>query len=242
MDVIGKVESQYYSWPVKHAAADIPDGALLMPGVTAGTDLGVLIVAATAGADAVGRLHGLLDASEVTDTLVNGTVWNTRTVTPVFPGVLVRSEYDQADTAAVASNSGTTLTITSLEDDIDTSWIYAVGGTGAGELSFLTASAAGSATQKTAMGWASDTTVIKILRLFHQLAKLVTAADKIGTDAGAGSWTIVVLQNWIKNNTRAWEILDPTKHDNLSGLNATGLATKFYCDLVVRNAGAFTVD
>lgn len=242
MDVIGQAGSQNYYWPVYDGGTDIPDGALLMPGVTAATDLGTLIVAATAGADAVGRLIGLRDASETTDTLVNGTAWNVDEVSPCFAGVIVRAEYDQSDTAAVASNSSTTLTITSLEDDIDTSWIYAVGGTGAGELSFLAASASGSATQKTAMGWDSTTTVIKILRLFHQVAKLVTAADKIGTDAAAGSWTIAVLQNWIKNNSLGWAYLDPTIHDNKSGLNATGLATKFYADLVVRNNVAHTTE
>ncbi len=242
MKVLSKIESQYYSWPVLDGGTDIVDGALLMPGVTAETDLGLLILATSAAADAIGFQCGLRDASETTDSAANGTAWNLETVVPCFSGVIVRAEYDQADTAAVASNSGTTLTITSLEDNIDTSWIYAVGGTGAGELSFLATSASGSAVQKTAMGWSSDTTVIKIPRLFHPLVKLNSTSDKIGTDAAAGSWTVVVIQNWIKNVSRAWEILDPTKHDNLSGLNATGLATKFYADLLVRNSAAYTID
>jgi hypothetical protein len=241
MRVLSAIESQYFSWPVKHGGTAMVDGALLMPGVTADTDLGVLIVAATAGADAIGALQGPL-ATTAGNTLVTGTVWNLRTVSPAFSGAVIRSEYDLTDTAAVASNSGTTLTITSLEDNIDTSWAYAVTGTGAGELSFLASSASGSATQKTAMGWSSDTTVIKILRLFHQLAKLNAAADKIGTDAAAGSWTMLVLQNWIQNTVRGLEILDPTVHDNLDGLNATGRATKFFCDLMVRNAGGYTID
>ena len=242
MQVIGKADTLYYSWPVLDGGTDIPDGALLMPGVTAETNVGVLIVATGAAADAVGVLQGLRDASETTDTNVAGTAWNTDLVSPIISGVVVRAEYDQADDMDVASTSTVTTTITSLEDNIDTGYLYAVSGTGAGLLAFIITSASGSCTHVTATAWDSTTDVIKILPLFHQLAKLRTEADRIGTDAAAGSWTIAVLQNWIKNNTRSWEALNPLTHDNLSGLSATGLATKFYCDLVVRNSIAYTTE
>lgn len=241
MEIIRDLNTLQYTWPIKNSAAAMVDGALLMPGVTADTDLGVLIVASGAGADTVGTLMGAI-AATATNTLVAGTAWLTRNVVPAFNGVLIRAENDQTDTMAVVSNSSTTLTITSLEDNIDTSWIYAVGGTGVGKLSYLASSASGSATQKTAMAFDSTTTVIKILRLFHQLTKVTTAADKFGTDAAAGSFTCVVLQNWIKNTNRVFEVLDPTVHDNLSGLSATGLATKFYTDVCIRNTAAYTID
>lgn len=239
MRVLRDLETQQYSWPVKHGATTIVDGALLMAGATADTDLGVLILATSAGADCMGILQGQL-ASTVSDTLVTGTVWNTRLVHPVTPMRVIQADYDTADTAAVASNASTTLTITSLEDNIDTSWAYAVAGTGIGELSFLASSASGSATQKTAMGWDNTTTVIKILRLFHQLAKLNTTADKIGTDAAAGSYTCLVLQNVIHYGMTEVP-LDPTKHDNLSGLNAYG-DLKFRAQIGVRNAGPYTTE
>lgn len=242
MKVLSKVEDLYYSWPVRDGGTAIVDGALIMPGVTADTDLGLAILATGAAADAIGTIQGARAAVAALDSNVTGTVWHLEKIAPAFDGRLMRVEYDQTDTMAVASNTTTNLVITSLEDNIDTSWTYAVTGTGIGKLSFLTSSASGSATQKTAMGFDATTTVIKILRLFHQLAKLNTASDKIGTDAAAGSWTMTVIQNWIKNSTRAWQHLDPTVHDNLSGLNTTGLATKFFADVLVRNTLAWTID
>lgn len=230
-----------YTWPVKNSAALIKDGAALMPGVTAETDLGVLIPTTGAGADTIGFLVGKMAATE-TNTLVAGTAWKTWPVTPCGPMTVVECDYDLTDTMAVASTSTTTVTITSLEDNIDTSWLYAVSGTGAGLLAFLATSASGSAVSKTATGWDSTTTCVKILRLFHQLAKINSTSDAIGTDAAAGSWTIVVLQNWISNIQRPAEILDPTVHDNLSGLSATGVGTRFYADIAVRNSAAFTID
>lgn len=241
MRVKRRGDTQEYYWPVKNGAALIADGALLMPGVTADTDLGVLIPATTACSDAVGTLIGKMAATE-TNTLVAGTAWKTWPVCPIGPMVVLEVDYDLTDTMAVASNSSTTLTITSLEDNIDTSWVYAVSGTGAGELSYLASSASGSATQKTAMGWSSDTTCIKILRLFHQLAKINSTSDKIGTDAAAGSWTCVILQNYLSCLGRPSEVLDPTKHDNLDGLSATGMGTRFYADVAVRNSAAYTID
>lgn len=235
------IDTLSYFWPIKNGAAAVNEGAILMAGVTADTDLGVLIPLTVAGADAVGILdHAILSTDA--NTTVTGTAWLTRSVTPVVPMLLVECDYDLTDTMAVASTSTTTVTITSLEDNIDTSWLYATGGVGAGLLAFLASSASGSATSKTATAWTSTTTVIKILRLFHQLAKISATSDKIGSDAAAGSWTILVLQNWLTNNLFGAVPLDPTKHDNVSGLNVTGLGTRFYADLGVRNAGSYTID
>lgn len=240
MQVMRDLETQQYFWPVKHGGTTIVDGALLMAGVTAETDLGVLILATSAGADCIGLLQGQL-ASTVSDTLVAGTVWNQRLIHPVTPMRVVKCQYDTSDTAAVASTSTTTVTITSLEDNIDTSYLYGVSGTGIGTLAFVATSASGSCVTKTATGWDSTTTVIKILRLFHQLAKLNTTSDKIGTDAAAGSYTCLVLQNTITYGGQGLEPLDPTKHDNLTGLNSYG-DLKFFAQIGVRNAGPYTID
>lgn len=229
-----------YFWPVKHGGTTINDGALLMPGVTAETDLGVLILATSAGADAIGLLSGQL-ASTVTDTLAAGTVWQVKNVQPAAPMHVIESEYDLTDTMAVASTSSTTVTITSLEDNIDTSYLYAVSGTGAGSLYFVATSASGSCVTKSATGWDSTTACVKILRLFHQLAKLNSTSDKIGTDAAAGSYTCVVLQNWLRSNGSR-NYLDPTKHSGLTGLSTAYLGTKFFADICVRNGTPYTID
>jgi hypothetical protein len=231
-----------YKWPVKRASTQISYGGLLMPGITAETDLGVLIQAATTGLGIAGRLKGLNFggtmfknySTAVTDTLVDGTVWQLADVELWTPAFVDTIEYDQGDTMAVASTSTTTVTVTSLEDNIDTSWLYGVGGLNAGTLTFVQTSASGSCVTKTSTGWDSTTTLIKILRLFHRLGKIgVTAGkpDYLGTDAAAGSWTIRVMNNKMKSNG-TWSYLDPTKHDGLTGLNATGLATKFYAEIV----------
>jgi hypothetical protein len=243
MRILRDLEPQQYFWPVKHSATKIVDGALLMPGVTAATDLGVLIVASGAGADAIGVLQGDLPVS-VTDTLVAGTVWNTRLVHPVIPMRVLRIPYALSSTAVLTSNTATAVVCTTeanLEDNIDTSYLYAYDGTGEGELSFLVASASGGATQKTAMGWSSDTYVVKILRLFHQLATLNSTSDKLGTVAAAGSWKCLILQNTINYAGSGDVPLDPTKHDNLSGLNAYA-DLEFAAQVGVRNAGPYTVD
>lgn len=219
-----------------YTAADIAQGALIMPGVTADTDLGLCIVGSGAVADAIGALRAPYDFSEEASSLVAGTAWKYREVELFDQYRLIEVEYDKSDTAAVASTSGTTVTITSLEDNIDTSWLYAVSGTGIGKLAFLTASASGSATSKTATAWDSTTTVIKILRVGHQLAKLNTAGTMIGTDAAAGSWTVAVLENYMDFNGERF-LLDPTKHDN--GVYS---GARFFAKLLVRNTIGHTTE
>lgn len=223
--------------PVSAASTAIVQGALIMPGVTADTDLGLFVLGASAAADALGVIRGPFAVADNASVL--GTKWTLADVELFDQYTPVMVEYDQSDTMAVASNSGTTLTITSLEDNIDTSWFYAVSGTNSGKLSFLVSSASGSATQKTAMGYASDTTGIKILRLGHQVAKLNTAGTKIGTDAAAGTWTVCILENYIDapQNGIQMALLDPTKHDDL-----TLTSPRFYAKLLVRNTAGHTID
>ncbi len=223
--------------PIYGGAADIVKGAGIMLGATAETDLGTAIKAASAGADFLGCLVGLHDYSVVGDTVVAGTNWVLADVELADQYSPILVEYDLADTMAVASTSGTTVTITSLEDNIDTSWLYAVSGTGAGKLAYLATSASGSAVSKTATGWDSTTTVIKILRFGHPLAKLNSAGTKIGTDAAAGSWTICILETWFEAQGYPLQLLDPTKHDNL-----TLTSPRFYAKLLVRNTAGHTID
>lgn len=220
--------------PIYGGAADIADGALIMPGATADTDLGTWIVGASTAPDAIGTLRGLHDYSVSGDSLVAGTNWVFRDVELCDRYQPLEVEYDLTDTMAVASSSGTTVTITSLEDNIDTSWLYSpVSKT----LFFLVASASGSATTKTASGWTSADTAVKILRSGHQLAKLNTGATKIGTDAAAGSWTVCVLENWFEDVNRGPERLDPTKHNGI-----TLLSPRFWSVLLVRNTAGHTTE
>jgi hypothetical protein len=210
-----------------------------MPGTTADTNLGLFIVAtnSAAGADALGVLRGIHDYSVVGDSAIGGTayVWGDVELCDAYK--MAWAEYDQSDTLAVASCSSTALGITSAESNTDGSWFYAVSGTGVGKLAYTTAQSTNAVTTKTAMGFSTDTTLIKILRLGHQVVKLNTGATKIGTDAGAGSWTVVVLENWFKAQGYNLQQLDPTKHDNV-----TLTKPRFWSKLLVRNTAGHTTE
>ncbi|MFA5407860.1 MAG: hypothetical protein WC343_03715 [Bacilli bacterium] len=245
MNRICKLSELYETvqWPIK-TAADIVNGALLMPGVTAETDLGTLILASSACADSVGTMAGLFDYSVKGTSAVSGATWVTAPVKPIFDCPVIEVAYDTSDTMALASDeSSKTITITSLEDNIDTSYLYCVSGTGIGQLRFIDTSASGSCTIATAGDpeWDSADTCIKILRLFHPLAKLNSAGTKLGTDAAAGSWTVAIIQNYIERQGLR-QVLDPTKHDGLSGLNASNINVKFIAHVGVRNNLVQTID
>jgi hypothetical protein len=218
------------------ATTSIAQGAIVMPGVTADTDLGTVILGTTAIADAVGFLRAPYTYSATNTSNPGGTQYVFVEVELCDQYQPVMVEYDQTDTLAVASTSGTTVTITSLTADIDGSWLYAVSGTGAGELAWCVSTASGSAVTKTATGWDSTTTCIKIMKIGHQLVKINSAGTKIGTDAGDGSWTVAILENWVEYNGKM-EQLDPTKHDNVTFTNP-----RFYSKLFVRNTIGHTTE
>lgn len=219
------------------ATADINLGAAMMPGVTADQDLGFIIKLTGAGADAVGTLRNKYAYSATNTSNIGGSQYVFVEVELFDQYQPVEIEYDQTDTLAVASTSGTTITITSLTADIDGSWLYAVSGTGAGKLAYLVSTASGSAVSKTATGWDSTTVCIKILKIGHQLVKINTAADKIGTDAADGSWTVVVLENWVDAPGHEKRQLDPTRHDNVTFTNP-----RFYSKILVRNTIGHTTE
>lgn len=202
------------------AGADIVKGAAVMRGATPGTNGGQLIVATGACADIVGVLEELHDFSVSGDSAIAGTAWVKRKVT-INPFAVYLAAYDADDDADVASVSGTGVTITSLEDDIDAGWLLGDDGF----LTFLTASASGSCTAKDnvetapAAAWSATTDVIKVLPVMHQLGKITTAGNELGTDAAAGSALIVVLENYIQADGIPLEILDPTKHSGITYTN-----------------------
>lgn len=219
------------------ATASIRRGAVLIAGATADTDLGTYILGTAASPDALGVLTGAYTYSATNTSNPGGTQYVFVEVELFDQYTPVLVEYDQTDTLAVASTSTTTVTITSLTADIDGSWLYAVGGTGIGKLAWFVSTAAGSGVTKTATAFDSTTTCIKILNLGSQLAKLNVTMDMIGTDAAAGSWTVHIFENWFEAAGYPLQLLDPTKHDNLTLSGA-----RFYSKLFVRNTAGHTID
>jgi hypothetical protein len=222
-----------------------------MKGVTAETDLGTVIVADAAGGCAAGGAYslGILaekhEFSKSGSALVAGAAHSAVIAgatgaawfspmggnPDIFPSRLIEvmkntcmCRIDYAKTGvAVTNSSGTTVTVGSLEDNIDTSFLYASAGEALGELRFVDTSAAGSCTTSnafttmTAAGY-----VVKILPLLHNLFVCTvgntTTPTQLDTTAAVGTARIVQLERHIVRNGSD-EIMDPYTHGNLSGLD-----------------------
>ena len=252
MRIINYDANYRYKVPVFGSAADIAAGALMKAGATAGTDFGAAIKcagdAATANVDIVGILKDNLDYSVDGETLGDGTDFAVKEVEPVVPWRVIRLPYSTATADLISATqavSTTTITLTSLEDNIDASFLYVVSGLGAGQTNFLTASAAGSATLKAAFTTALDTTsrLIKILRRFHPLCVLSSAdSNKLGSIAAAGGTGCFVLDTFIKRGSGGrLEQMDPTIHDDLTGLNSLD-TVQFWADVCFRDTLPYTID
>ena len=228
----------------KGAAAVID--SLVKRGATPGTDQGFLIPfegTTNANPDAFGILKEAHATADDTDQ--GGTIFTKRKIELINLFRCIRMEYSlvAADRITVTQAvTTTTITLTSLENDIDGAWFYVVAGTGAGQLMFLTASAAGSATLKAAFGTSLDTTsrLIKILPRFHQLACLSSDGTKLSSTAAAGGTAVMVLDQYIIDNS-AERQLNPVNDSGLTGLDGRA-ALRFEADVLIRNAIPYSID
>lgn len=228
MEIIRNTPTRLRQWPVDGNGSDIQAGAVLMPGVTDENNRSVLILATSAGADAVGLLAELHDTSVSGDSDPDaGTVYAKRGVQEFEPGCEVAAELadDSSNDVDVASYSSGTVTISSLEDDIDGSWLYVRDGAGVGQLLYIKESASGSCVIKNTTGVTALDSTSKVLilrRLFHQLVELDSTGTKITSTAAAGNLPWRVLGHQFKyQGQESWIDLDPTKHHakQLSGLS-----------------------
>lgn len=246
MQVIQSLKSRVVRLPVQ-SATDLVSGSLLIKGVTGGTNLGTAIVSAAASADSyVGILaephiysvngSALVAGAQHSAVIAGatGAAWFAPMGgdSKIFPSRLVElvegltlCRIDYATTGVqVTNSSGTTVTVGSLEDNIDTAFLYASAGEALGQLRFVDTSAAGSCTTSNAFTtMTSAGYVVKILPLLHGLAVLTvantTTPTKIDTTAAAGAARLIQLERHIVRNGND-EMLDPYTHGNLSGLNS----------------------
>lgn len=221
--------------PVRHAGTTIVKGAVLMKGVTTGTDRGAAILATGAGTNTVGVAEQKIPSS-LTDYNADGTVHPKYKVS-VNPMGVYLAEYSQ-DTAddvdPTSDSSGTTVNCTSIED-IGGGWVYATAGTAIGQLQYVVGAGAGTLTTKTAFAPVLDAATghfIKILPKFHVLGLLNATSDKLASQAAAGSFELEVLENYISANNIPFQPLDPTKHSGLTGLNSQNV--RFYAEVMFR--------
>src|SRR3990167_5660277 len=245
MEIVRYGQEMTTNLPVSGLGTALVQGALLKRGATPATQNGFLIAATASAAhpDTIGILkeaHGVAD-----DTDVPGTIFKTHPIELVTPFRIVRVAYSvlAADIITVTGAvSSTTITLTDLEDDIDAAFLYVVSGTGAGQINYLKASAAGSATLKAAFGTNLDTSsrLIKILPRFHQLASLSADGTMLSSQAAAGGFNIIVLNTYLVRNNNE-ESLSPVDHDELVGLN--GLASlRFEADVIIRDTIGYSID
>jgi hypothetical protein len=232
--------------PIYGGGADVKLGAFVRRGATPATNNGALIKHSgnAAGPDLLGRLQAGLDYSEEGETLIDGTKFVVKPVKLCGNFRAFRVEYDlTSQITATEAVSTTTATITSLEDDIDAGFLYVADGLGAGQLRYLTASAAGAATLKAAPTVALDTTskLIKILPRFHQKASLNSDGTKLASQAAVGQWNVIVLDTFISKKGGQDDQLSPVDHGSLKGLNLIpGL--KFSALIAVRDSIPASID
>lgn len=209
----------------------------VIAGTTQATDQGLAILSIGQFVDTLGWLRGA--TATANDSTQTGTIWTFVEIELAQEVLLNEAEYDQTvgNAVSVASTSGTTVTITSLENNIDCSWLYAVAGTGIGKLAFVTASASGSCTTKTATGWDSTTKVIKIHRFGHKLMDVqtgITVGGKIKSAAAAPTGTVFVFETYFEDASHGQSLLNPTIHDNLTLTNA-----KFFAKFAIKGGAGF---
>lgn len=236
-----------FNLPIYGAGADILAGAVMKRGPTPATNNGALVrgdANTTGSIDAVGILMEMLDYSVTGETLIAGTSFVVKPVELFSPARIVRASYDLVTAVITASQavSTTTITLTSLEDNIDAAFLYVAQGLGAGQTNFLTASASGSATLKAAFGTSLDTTskLVKILPRFHPLAGLSADGTQLGSYAAVGVHTVSIIDSYIVRNGRE-EQLSPVLHAALTGLDNLR-SLRFEADLMFRDTISASID
>lgn len=244
MEVRNYSADNYINLPVSGGGSAIVKGTLLKRGATPATMNGHLRLAT--GNNANPYAIGVLQEAHATadDTDVAGTIFKTHPIDIVCPFRIVRIEYSLASADLITCTQAvttTTMTVTSLEDDIDAGFIYVVSGTGAGQTNYLTASASGSCTLKAAFGTSLDTTskFVKILPRFHQFGSLTTDGVKLASQAIVGAARVLVLDTLLVRDGNELP-MDPTKHSALTGLNSVA-SLKFFADVAIVDSGPYTL-
>lgn len=245
-------------FPVSGAGANIPVGTPMMVGPSAGTNVGVLIpITAASNANVIGILNGAhnfaasgdattqtlvqwfpLDGFAGASYLLGNIISPTAIAFPSHPidlidtAVVVKVSYNQASTMAVASQSGTTITITSEVTGKDSGFDYINAGTGIGQLLFITQSNSGSDTIATAPTTGLDSTskITQILPIGYRLpvwkVNSATQCTLLDSTAAVGTGRALFLANFISLNGDSFR-LDPYIWNGKTGLNNVA-ALDFY--------------
>ena len=212
--------------------------ALVMRGVTSGTNKGGAIVATGAFTDVIGVTQESIPAvvsaayaeNETPSVQSTGVVLLHKVI--VNPLAVYRCEYSQTTTdtfTGTMTSSGTSITCASLED-LTGGFIYDIT---TGQLHYI--SAGSGLTTLTAFSPAivAGDYILKIQPNFAKLVDLNTVSTMIGgtgqAQAAAGSGVVTILDTYIQANGIPLQKLRPDLHDNLSLLNKN---PRFFVDIM----------
>ncbi len=269
--VVNYADARELALPVSGAGSNVPLGTILMPGVTLGTNGGVLIpCTAASNADAIGILneaHNFAASGDATTaTLVQWfaqAAFNSNNFTfgvkqsggGPFPShavdlfdtaVLAKVSYWQGSTMAVASYSNVTVTITSEITGKDSGFLYINAGAGIGQIGFITQSNSGSDTIAAAFTVALDSTskLTQILPLFYNLPVWKINSTTVGTllDSTAAVGTgRACIIANFININGLSNRLDPKIYSNAQGLSSVS-QLDFYSYLALQDTSWHPID
>lgn len=202
--------------PLYGAGANIKAGAAVARGVTAGTNQGMGIVAASTNNNFIGVTENLFAGATLDNDPNNGTKYLLTDVT-INPLGVWEAEFNQTTGLTVASVAGGNPTVTSGED-ISGGYLAVISGPAVGYLSYVKSVSAGAYTLKTPNTVITTASkVMKINQLYAPKADLTTDGTSIlSTTAAQGSFLTRVLETKVVAVGFDHQFLDPTKHDGIT--------------------------
>ena len=225
--------------PIYDDAAALVAGVLVMRAAHGGTTNSYFIeayVSASAN-EAVQSLGVLQETVAVATTIAAGGFTYGKSI--INDDALYLAEYLQTTGNIVdvtSASTSTTLTTTSLEDNIDGGWVYftektTAGATGAGGLRYLTAAASGSCTLDSAITIDTTSDFIKILPTGHRVTSLSANSLGLLSKAAAGSGvSLHILENYISKSGLV-QALRYASHKAKDGLDKD--TTKFFAEFAI---------
>ncbi len=269
--VVQYADMRELAFPVSGAGSNIPVGTMLMPGVTLGTNSGVLIpCTAASNADAIGILNEAHNYAASGDALVatltqwfalsgfdsnnylfgvkasGGGPFPSHRVDLFDTATLVKVSYSQASTMAVASQATTTVTITNEITGKDSGFLYINAGTGIGQLLFITQSNSGSDTIATAPTVALDNSskLTQILPLFYNLPVWKVNTTTVSTLLDSTAAIGTGRADIIANFININGLvnrLDPKIYNNAQGLSSVS-QLDFFSYVAIQDTGFHPID
>jgi len=204
--------------PLYGNGANIVADAAVMRGVTENANQPFAIVATGALAYVLGvtcQLH--TNSAAGADCKQDGTAFTYIDKEVIInPDAVYLAEHTAPSVSLVAitTMSGTSVTITSLEQNMTGSWFWGSDN----QLQWIVSQGASTtAVTKTASGWvAGSTTITRITPEFQILVALDSTGIKIKNAAAAGTGKVFIYRSFLQSKSVPFQRLDPTKHSGVT--------------------------